>query len=178
MKKLIIVALIATGIISTNSCKELDEFTQFNLNYDAEVVIPKSSVINLPLNLFTPEITTNYEEQFSANDTRKDLIEEIRISGIDITVQKPQGQTLDFLKSIEVFISADGLDEIEVASKYDIPDGLTTLGLNYSNANLKDYVTKESIKLRVKTVMDESVQQDTELKINTRFRVNAKILGV
>lgn len=178
MKKIIIVSLIALGIITTNSCKKLDEFTQFDLNYDATVVLPANSVINLPLNLFTPDITTNYEEKFSANDTRKDLIEEITISAIDIIVQKPQGQTLDFLKSIEVYISADGLDEIEVASKYDIPDGLTSLGLDYSKANLKDYVTKESIKLRIKTVMDESLNQDTELKINTRFRVNAKILGV
>ncbi len=178
MKKLIIIVLIASGIIVTNSCKKLDEFTKFNLNYDATVVLPANSVINLPLNLFTPDITTNYEEQFSSNDTRKDLVQEITIDGINITVQSPQGQTLDFLKSIEVYISADGLDEIQVASKYNIPDGLTMLELDYISDNLKDYITKESIKLRVKTVMDESLNQDTELKINTRFKVNAEILGV
>jgi hypothetical protein len=178
MRKIAITLLLAIGIITTNSCNKLDEFTKFNLNYDATVVLPANSVINLPISLFTPDITTNYEDQFSSNDTRKDLVQEITIDGISIVVQKPQGQTLDFLKSIEVYISADGLDEIQVASKYDIPDGLTTLQLDYVSDNLKDYITKESIKLRVKTIMDKTLNQDTELKVNTRFKVNAKILGV
>lgn len=178
MKKIITLALIAMGILTLNSCKELDEFTQFNLDYTTEVTIPANSVINLPLNLATPDVQTNYQNQFSNNNTNTDLVEEIKLAALDIVAKAPQGSNLDFLKSIKVFISADGLDELEIASKSDIPDGLTVLNLDKTDANLKDFVTKETIKLRVETVTDEAITQDRDLEIFTRFRVNAKILGV
>lgn len=178
MRKIAAISLLLLISFGAYSCKELDEFTKFNLDYTAKVTVPSTSVVNLPIDLLTPDITTNYEDQFSNNDTRTDLVEEINLTAMDITAKVPQGSNLDFLKSIEVFISADGLDEIEIASKKDIPDGLTKLDLDYSGVNLKDYVTKNTIKLRVKTVTDKAIGQDRELEVFTRFRVNAKILGV
>lgn len=177
MKK-IVISLLVVSIVGVFGCKKLDELTQFYMDYDTEVVLPANSAINLPIPITSPDIATNYEESFSANDTRKDLIQEIKIDRISITVQNPPGQNLNFLKSIEVYISADGLDEIQVASKYDIPDGLTELELDYISDNLKPYLTKETIKIRTKTVMDEPLKQDTELKIHNRFWVNAEVLGI
>lgn len=178
MKKILIISLIAIGIITSNSCKKLDEFTKFDLDYTSQVTVPANSLINLPIDIVTPDMETNYQDKFSNNNTNTDLVEEITLSTISITAKLPQGSNLDFLKSVQVFISADGLDELDIASSYDIPDGLTTLELTVSNANLKDFVTKKSIKLRVKTVTDKAITQDRDLEIFTRFKVNAKVLGV
>lgn len=176
MKKLIVVA-IALGSLGVYSCKKLDKLTQFYLDYNSTFTVPANSGINLPLDLFTPDITTNYEEKFSANDTRKDMVDEIKVDNISITVKSPQGAKLDFLKSIHVFISADGLAEKEVAWKDNIADGLTSLDLEHTGDNLKDYILKDKIKLRVKTVTDKATNQDITLDVKNRFWVNAKILG-
>lgn len=178
MKKIILLSLIAIGFVGMYSCKKLDELTKFNLEYKSSVTVPANSIVNLPLNLPTPDITTNSKSTFENNNTNKDLVQEIKLDKMNISVKAPQGTNLDFLKSVEVFISAEGLDEIRVASKYDIANGLTSLDLDYADINLKDYVLKESIKLRVKTITDEAVTQDRNLDILTRFWVNAKILGV
>jgi hypothetical protein len=176
MKKLIVLA-IALGSLGVYSCKKLDKLTQFYIENNSTVTIPANSGINLPFDLFTPDITTNYEEQYSANDTRKDLVDEIKIDKINITVKSPQGANLDFLKSIHVFISADGLDEKEIAWKEDVADGLTSLDLDHTGDNLKQYLMKDKIKLRIKTITDKATKQDITLDLKNRFFVNAKILG-
>ncbi|HYG15552.1 MAG TPA: hypothetical protein VEC12_07340 [Bacteroidia bacterium] len=168
----------AALIMLSASCKKADELTKFNMEFNSEVTVPPNTLVNLPIDLLTPDMTTNYEETFSANDTRKDLVEEITIDKITITAKAPQGITLDFLKSITVYISADGIPEKEVASKYDIPDGLTSLDLDYVSDNLKDFLTRETIRLRVKTVTDKAVNQEIDLNVYNRFKVDAKVLGV
>ncbi len=178
MKKIIVLSLIAIGFVGMYSCKKLDKLTTFHLEYKSSVTVPANSVINLPLSLTTPNITTDSKGTFENNNTNRDLVQEIKLDKMNITVTAPQGSNLDFLKSIEVFISAEGLDEIRVASKFEIPDGLTSLDLDYINDNLKDYVLKDSIKLRVKTISDKATTQDTDLEVLTRFWVNAKILGI
>lgn len=178
MKKIIILSLIAIGFVGMYSCKKLDKLTTFHLEYKSAVTVPANSVINLPLSLASPDITTNYQSNFENNNTNKDLIEEIKLDKMNITVKAPQGTNLDFLKSVEVYISAEGLDEIRVASKFDIADGLTSLDLDYISDNLKDYVLKDTIKLRVKAITDKTTTQDRDLEVLTRFWVNAKILGI
>ncbi|MGV3596877.1 MAG: hypothetical protein ACO1PI_03360 [Bacteroidota bacterium] len=176
MKKLMVI-LIAIAALTLNACKKLEKLTEFYLDYTASVTVPANMGINLPFDILTPDITTNYEEQFSANDTRKDMVDEIKMAGMVITVKSPQGQNLDFLKSINVFISAEGLPEKEIASKSNVPDGLSVLELDYTSDNLKEYVMKDKIKLRVKTVTDKALNQNVDLDVKARFFVNAKILG-
>lgn len=178
MKKIVILSLLAIGTFAIHSCKKLDKLTQFHLEYNSAVTVPANSIVNLPIDLNTPDITTDYQKKFESNNTSKDMVEEIKLDKMNLTVKAPQGGNLDFLKSIEVYISADGMSEIRVASKLEIPDGLTTLDLDYADNNLKDYVMKESIKLRVKTITDKAITQNQDLNILTRFFVNAKILGV
>lgn len=176
MKKLLLLLPLALAIVTLTKCKKIDELTTFRMSYDSQVTVPANGVINLPLDILTPDITTNYQQQFSANDTRSDLVNEINIDGITITVKSPANQNLDFLKSINVYIAAEGMAEKEIASKNDIPDGLSSLSLDYVSDNLKDYLTKDKIKLRVKTVTDKALTNDTELNIKTDFKVKAKIL--
>lgn len=178
MRRIAVILFLVLGIVTTNSCKKLDEFTQFNLEYTTEVTVPATAVIDLPIDILTPDMETNYEDQLSNNDTRTDLVQEITLSAMSFTAKSPQGSNLDFLKSVQVFISAEGLSEIAIASKNDIPDGLTKLDLEVSSVNLKDYIKKETIKFRVKTVTDKSISEERDLEIFNRFRVNAEILGV
>lgn len=176
MKKLLLLLPLALVLVLFSNCKKLEELTKFNISFNSEVTIPANSIINLPFDIFTPDITTNYQEQFSANKTRTDLVSEIKMDAVNITVKAPAGQNLDFLKSINIFIAAEGLDEKEIAFINDVPDGLTALSLECVSDNIKDYITKDKIKLRVKTVTDKTVSQNTELDVQTKFWVQAKIL--
>ena len=92
--------LLTVSSFLLNSCKKVDQFTQFNMDFNNEIIIPSTIGINLPINILTPEMETNSESTFELNDTRKDLIEEIRLTSLTISLQSPNGADFSFLESI------------------------------------------------------------------------------
>lgn len=167
-----------TIAITLSNCKKLDEYTQFNLNYNETIVIPSSTSINLPLNLFTPETTTNSEAEFAINDTRKDLIEEIKLTSLSIELISPTDQDFSFLKSINIYINTDGLGEHEIAKNENVQgDNEILIELSPSTLDLQEYIKKDNFTLRLKTVTDEVLTSDHQIKVNSSFFVDAKVLG-
>jgi len=176
MKKQIII--LGFILLAISGCKKLDKLTQFNMEFNEDIVIPSSTGINLPFNIITPDVATNSESTFAVNDTRKDLIEEIKLTKLTLTITAPSNADFGFLKSIGVFISADGLSETKIASKDVVPSDIgAVLNLEVVNTNLKDYILKDSFKLRLNTVTDELMSSDYHIDIKSVFFVDAKILG-
>lgn len=165
-------------MLSFCGCKKIDELTQFDMEYDAVVVIPSAAGIDLPFNVFSPSVTSNSEATFAVNDTRKDLIEEIKLTELGLTINSPANGNFNFLESIEIFLSAADLPEVKIAWKDEIPEnGSAKIALLTSTADLKEYIKKDEFSLRVSTVTDEIITQDHEINIHSVFFVDAKILG-
>ncbi len=179
MKNMWKIILFVVGVALLEGCDTIDKLTQFNMDYEETVTIPSTIGINLPFNLWTPNIKTNSEEVFQINDTHKDLIEEIILKELSLNVVSPQGGDFSFLEDIEVYISAEGLDEIKIAWKYDIPDDAgASITLETTGADLKEYIKLDEFKLKLTTVTDELILSDYDIKIKAKFFVDSKILGV
>lgn len=161
------------------NCDKVDEKTQFYMDYTTSVTVPSGTGINLPFDMFTPDIETESESEFESNDTRKDLVEEIILEEMTLTITSPSSKSFDFLKSIEIFVEADGVQETKVAWKENIPENIGgVLALEVSNNDLSAYIKKDKFSLRVKAVTDKILGQDVEIKVDAKFFVDAKILGV
>jgi len=173
------IILLIAGIALLGGCETIDKLTQFDMDYEETITIPSSIGINLPFTIWTPNIKTNSEEVFQINDTHKDLIEEIVLKELNLNVVSPQGGDFSFLKDIEVYISAEGLDEIKIAWKYDIPDDAgASISLETTNADLKEYIKLDEFKLKLTTVTDELILTDYDVDVKAKFFVDAKILGI
>jgi hypothetical protein len=159
-----------------SSCKKINKSIEFRLDFSTEVIVPSSTGINIPFNVITPEVETNAEASFAANDTRKDLIEEINLEELRISIKSPQGEDFSFLKSVVVFIKADGFEEKQIASLDNVPENVFELDLVPTGEDLAPYVKAESFSLRVKTVTDELITRDHELLVFSKFRVKAKLI--
>ncbi|MFD1552198.1 hypothetical protein DNU06_00120 [Putridiphycobacter roseus] len=172
---LIITCLMATLFIS---CKKVDAYTKFNLEFNQSVTIPSSTGLNLPFNILTPDVKTNSEAEFEINDTRKDLIELIQITKLTMTHQSPSNGNFKFLKSIQIYLTAEGLSEIKVAWNENVSEDIDkTLELETTENDLQEYIKKDKFGLRVQTVTDEAFNSDQEIAIQSVFFVDAKILG-
>lgn len=169
---------ILVSLLLVFSCKKIDKLTQFDMDYDSSVTVESTLGINVPFNIYTPDITTNSESTFESNNTHKDLIESISLKTMTMSISNPAGDDFSFLKSIEIYISADGLSDVKIAWKDDISDNTTELNLETSSTDLKDYVKKDSFKLKVTTTTDEVLTHDYTIDIHSVFFVDAKILGV
>ena len=176
MKKL---SLLGMCLVMMIACKDLEKLTEFSMSYSSNITIPKSTGLDLPVTVPTPDIETNSESEFAVNDTRKDMVEEIFLTGLDMTITSPDDQTFSFLESIRVYIVAEDLPEIEVAYQENVSVSAgSQLSLETTGENLREYIIKDAFNLRVKTVTDEVLSYDTDIKIDSRFFVNAKVLGL
>lgn len=172
------VPLFLMMIALITGCKKLDELTQFDMEYRQELVIPSSTLVDLPFNLATPEVESNSNSRFAAEDTRKDLIEEIRLTLLQLKITAPGDGSFSFLKSIRIFLSAEGLSETKVAWRENIPDNPgRELTLHTTDDDLKAYIKKDHFELRINYVTDEALTRDQEVEVFSRFFVNAEILG-
>ncbi|MBX7242516.1 MAG: hypothetical protein K1X92_12275, partial [Bacteroidia bacterium] len=125
---------------------------------------------------FSPEVPTNASQTFNGQNTNTNLIDEILLSDMTLTVTNPSGGNMNFFKDIYILISADGLPEKEIAFAKDIPDGTTVLNMTETNENIKAYLTSSQFKLKPKVLLDGVPMQDTQLEISTTYTVKAGLL--
>lgn len=176
MNKLIIIG--GAILLFLAGCKAVDKLTQFNMDFNSTVVIPVPEETNLPSDVKTPDVVTNSESTFSVKDTRKDMIEEVKLTSLELTITSPSTGNFDFMKTINVYMTAEGLPETKIAWKENIPNEAgSVLELNTSNEDLKEYIKKDKIVLRLNTVTDELITTEHHIDILSVFFVDARILG-
>lgn len=173
------IGITAFVLLLFTSCDAVDELTKFDLDYTTNYTIESNTIIDTPLDIITPEVTTNSESEFESNDTRKDLIESIKLKRMTLTLKSPSDGNFNFINDISIYIKAEGLAEQIIASGIDLPENdAQQLTLDIDNVELKEYIKKDSYSLRVNTVTDGAITRDHNIDIRTVFRVDAKILGI
>jgi hypothetical protein len=176
-----IVVLLLTGLIAI-SCKKSDDIleslTHFSYEPTYVVKVPATPIASLPVDFLTPEISTQSDVEYSANNTRADLVKHIELSQLDLTVVSPGDGTLSFLKSITIYAKADGLSEVKVAFKDQVPDAVGgTLLLDVTGVDLTEYFKKDKYQLRISVVTDEVVKEDYEINAHAKFDFEANALN-
>ena len=178
MTKYAFLLLSLCSLFLASSCDKAAELTQFEFDYTSNITIPSTFGINLPFDVTTPPVPTNSSTTLSAQNTAWSLVRELRMSEVKLTVTAPDGQTLDFLQSVRLFIDADGLDEVLIASKDNIPNGTgPVLQLDITpNVDLKPYLQKDNFQIRAAVVTDQTVNRNVDVAVYTKFFVRAGLL--
>jgi hypothetical protein len=149
------------------------------MDFNSNITIESTLYIDKPIDIWTLDITTDSEITFENNNTHTDLIDKIVLTTLNMDISSVDNQTFDFLKTIEVYIDADELEEKKIAWLLDIPQtGLKTIILESTEDDLKDYIKKDEYKLRTHTVTRQLISKSTDIEIKSNFFVDAKILGI
>ena len=167
----------AVALISTSACQKINDALTFQVDYTSKLTFSPSSTINLPFDLFTPDVTTNSETEFSAHNTNKDLISTMLLKELNLTITSPTDQRFDFLSSVEVYIQASGLGELKIAEATNIADNIgNVLVLTVAGNDIAPYIKKDKFKLRVKTVTDKTTSRQISVDVFSKFEIKGKIL--
>ncbi|MGB0916628.1 MAG: hypothetical protein ACPGU4_03470 [Flavobacteriales bacterium] len=175
MKNLLPIFLIATVF---TGCQLFDELRTFDIDYSVDFTIPGSSVVNLPINLPTPPITTNAIQKFEDEGIETNWIESIKLKELKLTLINPSGEDFDFLENVNIYISSDGEAEQLLASKSPVPEGSgSMISLDVNDVNLFAHITQPNFSLRIEVVTDEARLYDVDVKANMKMEVKATIPG-
>jgi hypothetical protein len=176
IKIIVLLMLVASATMYLVACKDSKAGISFNLTYNTNFTVNKSTPITLPFNLLSPPITTNSEAEFEKNNTNADKVIEVKaLSGL-LTITAPSGTTFSFVKDAYLYISADGLSENLIAFKENVGDADETITLELPNVDLAPYIKAKSFTLRLKVTTDESVTKDVDINVNVLFRIKANPL--
>lgn len=154
-------------------CDDVEKLLTFRISDSTDIRIEGSSALGLPLGIPTPPVTSNSEQQFENNNSSKNLVKDVKLEQLKLTITDPQSMTFSFLKSIRVFISSDQSDEIELASLENISTNENTVELTPTDEKLDRYVKASSYNLRTEVVTDETLTQRVDIRVDLKFVVTA-----
>jgi hypothetical protein len=154
-------------------CSKVDELLTFSISDQTSFRVESSSPLNLPLEIATPDVTTNSSQKFQNNNTNASKVKDIKLDEIRLTVTNPSGKTFNFLKSCKVYISTTQSNEILLASSENIPMDITTVTLTPTQEKLDTYVKASSYKLRTSIVTRETLSQAVDVQVDLKFKVTA-----
>ncbi len=157
------------------SCKKIAELFTFTIATECNLTIGTSSPVNIPVDILTPNVTTNSTQQFENNNSNVNLVKEIKLKSLNLDIVSPSGKTFSFLQSIHVYISTNGSNEILLATADNIASTSTNISLNPTTARLDEYVKASSYSLRTKVVLKQVLTQTVDIKNSCKFSVSANL---
>lgn len=131
--------------------------------------------MNLPFVVSTPDVTTNSSQEFQNNNTKANLVKEIRLQSLKLNITDPSGQTFAFLKSIHIYISTTSSNEIELAYLDNISATTSSIELTPTLAKLDAYVKSSSYNLRTEVVTKQVFTQNVTIHAESKFKVTANL---
>lgn len=174
----VLVAFVFVAHVS--SCKKFDKKTQFDFDIEDNFTIPSNIGVSTPfVNIPTPPVNTNIDQELDTRGRKKEKIESIILTTLQLYIANPPSNTFRFLNDVDVYISAEGLSKVLVASKHDIPSSVgRTLDLDVSSVELEEYIKKDKVNLSVEITTDETILQDVDVNVKATFFVDVKVLGI
>lgn len=172
MKNSIFTGLIAL-LLCCSSCNVVDDLLTFSIDNQTNFKIESAFPVGSALTIVTPEVTTNSSSTFENNNTRADLVKDVKLTQLKVSITNPSGKNFSFLKSIVLYISTDANDEIELAQLDNINSTTNTLDLICTTAKLDKYVKASTYKIRTQAVIKETITEDITVNAAMKFRVTA-----
>ncbi|MCF8230776.1 MAG: hypothetical protein K9J27_01205 [Bacteroidales bacterium] len=169
--KLIVIAALTLNAVS---CDKVDDLLTFTFNNQTTFTIENQYGSDVPFTVPTPDVTTNSSQKFENNNTASDLVKEINLNQMTLTIQSPDDFTFSFLKSLHIYISTEQVEETEIAFKDDIPEEATSIDMEtYNDKDLSPYVKGDTYDLRFEAVTREAFAQDVTIKAEMEYKVRA-----
>ncbi|WMN12833.1 hypothetical protein QYS49_34760 [Marivirga salinae] len=171
--------LITTFLIFTgcNLQEKIDKITTFNITNSTEFTVPSSTLVDVPIDIGTPDINTSSKQTFENNNTRADLVENVNLSELKLSITNPNDRTFSFLKSLKIYISNDAEGKTLIAENQDISENVgSTLNLETTGTDLSEYIKEDTYSLEFEAVTRETTNSKTDIRAEMVFEVRAKIL--
>lgn len=109
-----------------SGCGKIDELTKFKHEKNQTIEIPSFIGIDVPFEIEIRELGFTFTKNYSLEGYKKHFVEHARLSALEVSVLSPSSGDFSFLESTIIYISADGLPELEIARKNDEPGDLDT----------------------------------------------------
>lgn len=167
------IAITALLFLLTISCDEVDKLLTFKITNETSFKIDAGSSLNIPFEVPTPDVTTNSSTEFKNNNTSVDLVKDVKLDELKLTITNPADKTFSFVKAVHIYISTNSSDEIELAYLDNINSTSNTLNLTCTQEKLDKYIKSSSYRMRTSVTIRETLTQEVTVNARMSFKVTA-----
>lgn len=171
--KRVLFALTLLLALTSIACDKIDDLLTFYINHDETIEIKSYFPVGTVAPISPIPVTTNSSEDFKNNKTQAELVKNVVLDKLELVITDPQTENFNFLKKIEIYISAEGKPEIKIAYLEQIPQNVNKIELISTNAKLDEYIKGESYTIGTRATLAKAVTNDITIKANMRFKVTA-----
>ncbi|MFD2246520.1 hypothetical protein [Pontibacter ruber] len=171
--KSILFSLLALVAFVSISCEKIDDLLTFYIDEEEMIKIDSAFPVGMLVPLTPVNVTTNSEETFKNNKTRAELVKDVSLNKLTLTITDPAGENFNFLRKVEIYLSNDKGEETRIAYLDEIPQNVNTITLKSTNAKLDNYIKGESYSVRTKATIGKPLSNDISIKAAMRFKVTA-----
>lgn len=171
MKKITLLLLPLCALLFF-SCDKLDRLLTFEIKSSDNIKVPASSLVSVPFIAPVP-VNVKSQETFQNNNTNANLVKNVSLSRLTLTITDPAAENFDFLKSIKISIGTSENDKVPLASLDNIPTGVSSIELTPSGSKLDKYIKAEQYTLYTEVSLRSSVARELNLRADSRFKVTA-----
>ncbi|MCA8833214.1 hypothetical protein [Hymenobacter pini] len=173
MKKILFLAPVLIVLAFLSSCDKLDKLLTFYIEDSQSVKIASAFPVGQVVPLTPISVPTRSDEKFKNENTSANLVKDVKLDRLTLTVTDPSTENFDFLQSISIYISTDNNDRILLASQDNIPTGVNTLQLTPTKEKLDKYVKASSYTLSTEARIRKPISRDITIRTDSRFKVTA-----
>ncbi len=173
MKKLLFLAPLFLALMVLASCEKLDKLLTFYIEDTQSVKVSGAFPIGQVVPLTPVSVTTRSEEKFKNENTNANLVKDVKLDRLTLTISDPNSENFDFLQSISIYISTDQNDKILLASQDNVPMGVNTIQLTPTTQKLDKYVKASSYTLSTEAKIRKPISRDITIRTDSRFKVTA-----
>jgi hypothetical protein len=172
-KQLMCLLFAATTLIGFNSCQKIRDLKTFDIDFSTSFDIPSSNIFGGLVQTPPQRIETNSSSSFEDQGTKAKWVKTVYLKNMKGTITNPDNEDFNFLERIEVYIDAEGVDEVLMAFNYNVPEDVNSISLTPTNCDLKAFLLKDAIQIR--TVSTASNSRAVTVKADLTFEVEAQL---
>lgn len=161
MKTIFLSAVVATTVLT--SCSTVSSILQNTFPYNSTVLVTAGSPSNTELSSISAAQSVNQLTGSGAN------VKDIRVSNATLSVGSET--SLGVFKSVKVYLSNNGSNQVLAASRESIPDNVgNSLAMDVNTSQTLDNIMKSgSVQARIVYVLKQSPTSDISLKSSIGF---------
>jgi hypothetical protein len=185
MKKLLPLLLVVFVLLGAGACKkvgkQLDKLLTFYISDDYAFPLPPVATLFVGQTVAVPfqataDATEEYKDEFKAANTAANLVKDVKLDELTLTITGPAGANFDFLERVSFYISTDqaGTDKVKMATLTSVPRGVSAITLVPIDSKLDKYLQSTTgYYLTVEPTFRAATAQQTDMRINYRFKITA-----
>lgn len=175
MKNIIktLATVIITSFVLMGGC--LEKIVKVDFDYTSSGDFSTQALTTTGNNTFgSSVVTSELKQKVEENGASLNDLDELKLKSATVAFKAPQPtDNFNGVENIEIWISADGLAPIKLASKTGVADGLNSISLDVNTTdNLANYIKATTFTYEIKGSNSEPIPA-MDLKVTATYNVKA-----